>query len=68
LNESGFGSFRIAIFGINVLKLSSSAIRSLVSKTGLREIRCEGGRWVELAQDDVQWRNLVPAVLNVQIP
>jgi hypothetical protein len=27
---------------------------------------CEDGRWMELAQDRVQWRTLVLAVLNVR--
>jgi hypothetical protein len=33
----------------------------------LREIGCEDGRWMELAQDRVQWRALVLAVLNLQL-
>jgi hypothetical protein len=32
----------------------------------LREIGCEDGRWMELAQDRVQWRDLVLAVLNLR--
>jgi hypothetical protein len=30
----------------------------------LMEIHCEDGRWMELAQDRVQWWALVLAVLN----
>jgi len=30
----------------------------------LREISCEDGRWIELAQDRVQWQAFVLAVLN----
>jgi hypothetical protein len=30
----------------------------------LREIGCEDGRWKELAQDRVQWRALILAVLK----
>jgi hypothetical protein len=33
----------------------------------LREVGCEDGRWMELAQDCVQWRALVLAVLNLWI-
>jgi hypothetical protein len=32
----------------------------------LREIGCEDGRWMELAQVRVQWRALVSAALNLQ--
>jgi hypothetical protein len=32
----------------------------------LREIGCENGRWMELAQDRVQWRALIVAVLNLR--
>jgi len=31
----------------------------------LREIGCEDGRWMELAQDRVQWQALVLAVLKL---
>jgi hypothetical protein len=30
----------------------------------LKEICCDDGRWMELAQDRVQWRALVSAALN----
>jgi hypothetical protein len=33
----------------------------------LKETGCEDGRWIELAQDRVQWRSLVLAVLNPRI-
>ena len=33
----------------------------------LREIGCEVGRWMELAQDRVQWQALVLAVLNLPV-
>jgi hypothetical protein len=39
----------------------------LVSKMDLREIGCEDGRWMELAQDRVQWWALVLAVLNLRV-
>jgi len=31
------------------------------------EIGCEDGRWIELAQDRVQWGALVSAVLNLLV-
>jgi hypothetical protein len=33
----------------------------------LRDTGCEDGRWTELAQDRVQWRALVLAVLNLRV-
>lgn len=30
-------------------------------------IICDDGRWMELAQDYIQWRAFVLAVLNLQI-
>jgi hypothetical protein len=33
----------------------------------LREMGCEDGRWMELAQDRVQWRALLLAVLNLRV-
>jgi hypothetical protein len=33
----------------------------------LRELGCEDGRWMELAQDRVQWWALVLAVLNLRV-
>jgi hypothetical protein len=37
-------------------------------KKDLREIRCDGGDWIDLAQDRDQWRSLVKAVMNPQVP
>jgi hypothetical protein len=34
-------------------------------KMDLREICCEDGRWMELAQDRVQWRALVLAMIAI---
>ena len=31
----------------------------------VREIGCEDGRWIELAQDRVQWQALVLVVMNL---
>jgi hypothetical protein len=36
-------------------------------KMDLREIRCQERRWMELAQDCVQWRALILALLNLQM-
>jgi len=30
-------------------------------------LRCESGRWIELAQDDIQWQAVVLAVLNLWV-
>jgi hypothetical protein len=37
------------------------------AKMSLRETGYEDGRWMELAQDLVQWRALVLAVLNLRV-
>jgi hypothetical protein len=39
----------------------------LIRKIYVREIGCEDGRWMELAQDRVQWQALVLAVLNLLV-
>jgi len=33
----------------------------------LREVGCEDGKWMELAQDRVQWQALLLAVLNLLV-
>ena len=33
----------------------------------LREMGCEDGRWMELAQGRVQWQALVLVVLNLMV-
>jgi hypothetical protein len=33
----------------------------------LKEMGCEDGRWMELAQDRIQWRSLVLAVFNLRV-
>jgi hypothetical protein len=35
--------------------------------TARSEAGSDGGRWIELAQDHVQWRALVLTVLNLQV-
>jgi hypothetical protein len=37
-------------------------------KMDLREIRWDGGDWIELAQDRDQWRALMNTVLNLRVP
>jgi hypothetical protein len=37
-------------------------------KMDLREIGWDGGHWIDLAQDVDQWRALVNAVMNLQVP
>jgi hypothetical protein len=36
------------------------------SEMNLRVLCCRDARWIELNQDFVQWRALVPAVWNLQ--
>jgi hypothetical protein len=37
-------------------------------KRDLREIRCGGMNWIDLAQDRDQWRALVTTVMNLRVP
>jgi hypothetical protein len=53
--------------GISGVEPLGSATTVLVSKMDLSEIVCEDGRWMELAQDHVQWQALVLVVLNLQV-
>jgi hypothetical protein len=57
----------MAGFGISSVEPSGSATAVSVSKMDLRETGCEDGRWMELAQDRVQWQALVLAVLNLPV-
>jgi hypothetical protein len=41
---------------------------SVVFKMDLKEIRCDGVNWIQLAQDKVQWLNLVNTVTNLRVP
>jgi hypothetical protein len=36
-------------------------------KMGLREIGIDGGNWIWLAKDRVQWRALVSVVMNLRV-
>jgi hypothetical protein len=46
-------------FCISSVEHSRSANRELISTTDIREIHCEDGRWMELAQGCVQCQALV---------
>jgi hypothetical protein len=37
-------------------------------KTGLREIGIDGGNWIRLAQDRVQWWVFVSMVMKLRVP
>ena len=45
----------LAVLNLRVLPPESQ----LISKIYLREIGCEDGRWIELAQDLVEWCGLL---------
>jgi hypothetical protein len=67
VDGTGSESCPMVDFGISGVETSGSATRELVSKMDLSETGCEDGRWMELAQDLVQWRALVLAVLNLRV-
>ena len=67
MDGTGSGSCAVVGFGISGVEPLCSATRELVSKMDLMEIGCEDGRWMELAQDRVQWQALVLAVLNLLV-
>jgi hypothetical protein len=56
VDGTGSGSCPVAGFGISGVESSGSATRDIVSKMDPREIGCEDGRWMELAQNRVHWR------------
>ena len=37
-------------------------------KIGFREVGCDAGDWIDLAQDRVQWRAYVRKVMNLRVP
>jgi hypothetical protein len=67
VDGTGSGSCPMAGFSISIVEPSVSATIVSVSKINLMEMGCETGRWMELAQDHVQWQALVLAVLNLWV-
>ena len=37
-------------------------------KIDLREVGCDSGEWISLAEDRDQWRAYVRAVMNLRVP
>ena len=37
-------------------------------KMDLREVGCDSGDWIDLAEDRDQWRVYVMAVMNLRVP
>ena len=37
-------------------------------KIDLREVGCDSGEWIDLAEDRDQWRACVRAVMNLRVP
>ena len=37
-------------------------------KIDLREVGCDPGEWIDLAEDRDQWRAYVRAVMNLRVP
>ena len=37
-------------------------------KMYLREVGCDFGEWIDLAEDREQWRAYVRAVMNLRVP
>ena len=37
-------------------------------KMDLREVGCDPGEWIDLAEDRDQWRAYVRAVMNLRVP
>ena len=37
-------------------------------RMNLREVGCDPGEWIDLAEDRDQWRAYVRAVMNLQVP
>jgi hypothetical protein len=54
VDGTGSGSCPVTGFSTSGVEPSGPATRELISKMDLREIGCEDGRWMELAQDRVQ--------------
>ena len=39
-----------------------------IIKMDLREVGCDPGEWIDLAEDMDQWRAYVRAVMNLRVP
>ena len=39
-----------------------------IIKTDLREVVCDAGEWIDLAQDRMQWRAYVRTIMKLRIP
>jgi hypothetical protein len=59
------GLCSVADIFISITEISVSG--TTVSNMDLKEVCCENGRWIEVAQDNVQWRALVLAMLNLRV-
>ena len=59
MDRTGSGSCPVAACGISGIEPSDS-------KMNLMAVICESGRWIELAQDRVQWQPVVLAALSRQ--
>ena len=65
MDGTGTGLCAMVGFVISGVEPLCSATREyLISKVDLMEIGCEDGRWMELAQECVQWWAFVLAVLK----
>jgi hypothetical protein len=58
VDGTGSGSCPVVSFGTSDVEPSGSATRN---------VGCEDGRWMELAQDPVRWGASVLAVLNLLV-
>jgi hypothetical protein len=66
--ETDSESCPLAGFGIKDVEASGSATGSyLISNTYITELSFQDGRWIQLAQDTLQLRDLVLKVLNLQV-
>ena len=51
------------------MEQSRNTYRVLVGKPeGKREVGCDPGEWIDLAEDRDQWRAYVRAVMNLRVP
>jgi hypothetical protein len=48
--------------------LGDPKVREDNTKMDLREIGIDGAKWIQLAQDRVQWRDFVNMVMYLRVP